>query len=147
MIKCPPNQPVTYTLSINLNRIRNPFANLGLVGVSELFLMSYEISDDMTALNELMSALSALMVKGMSCKIAYAPAHYQVSQDLSDAVELNDETGNVASIGGFTNPFDMIDITILDSHDELIGEGTISMEPFEFTQSMEEIITETILLH
>jgi ATP-dependent Lon protease len=67
------------------------------------------------------------------------------SKNLSDVVEHSDD-GDVASIGGFSNPFEMIAISVVDKNDDLVADASILMKEFAFVQTMDEIISDTIKL-
>lgn len=147
MIKCPPNQPVMYGFTADYSKIDSPFNTLELVGINEVTFTSEEMGDDISAYNELVTLIVQIAPENAKTKIAYSPAHYLVGQDLSKIVQHNEETGNVESIGGFKNPFEMINIGLYDSKDNQIGEGSVIMSKFEFLQTMEEMISDTIYLN
>lgn len=147
MIKCPPNQPVMYGFTTDYSKIDSPFKTLELVGINEVTFTSEEMGDDISAYKELVTLITQIAPENAKTKIAYSPAHYLVGQDLSSIVQYNEETGNVESIGGFKNPFEMINIGLYDSKDNQIGEGSVIMSKFEFFQSMDEMISDTIYLN
>ena len=143
MLKTPPNQPVRFTLasSREFSSLQEKF---GLRDIMETFIISTDIDTEMTALKNLSPILRELG-DDVKLKIAYSPVHYNVSKNLSDVVEHSDD-GDVASIGGFSNPFEMIAISVVDKNDDLVADASILMKEFAFVQTMDEIISDTIKL-
>ena len=122
MLKTPPNQPVRFTLasSREFTSLQEKF---GLRDIMETFIVSTDIDTEMTALKNLSPILRELG-DDVKLKIAYSPVHYNVSKNLSDVVEHSDD-GDVASIGGFSNPFEMIAISVFANSTALFKQYTL----------------------
>jgi hypothetical protein len=148
MLITPPEQPVVYIVEMDCNNKQAEKLIPGnlLHGIDMVSLVSHELSDDIFALKSACAILNSIISDKTGLKIAYAPTHYAPSADLAEHV-IRSEDGTVESIGGFTDPFEMVNIVLLNNHNEQIGEARIRMVDFEMVQTVDEIINHKILVH
>lgn len=147
MFKTPIGATVRYDCSIEVEGIEALKQKLDLLGIHDLHVISRQFASDIEAL-----AAAENFHKDLGIHEAYtfhhefAPAHYLVDRSLDDMVEYS-EDGTVESIGGFHNPFEMISIPIHNASSEQVGLTTILMDSFQISQSMTDIIHETVHVH
>lgn len=148
MLITPPEQPVVYIIEMDCDSVQAQkiIPSCSLHGIDMVSIVSHELSDDIYAMKVMCSILNDLVTERTGLKIAYAPTHYAPSADLSDHVVRSDD-GTVESIGGFMDPFEMINIVLLDSKQKQVGEARIRMVDFELTQTVEEIIKHKVAVH
>lgn len=148
MLITPPEQPVVYIIEMDCDgaQAKKIIPSCQLHGIDMVSIVSHEISNDIYAMKVMCSILNELVTEKTGLKIAYAPTHYAPSVDLTDHV-VKGEDGTVESIGGFTDPFEMINVVLLDSQQQQVGEARIRMVDFELVQTVEEIIKHKVTVH
>lgn len=148
MLITPPEQPVVYIIEMDCNNIQaqKVIPSCMLHGIDMISIVSHELSDDIYAMKTMCSILNDLVSEKTGLKIAYAPTHYAPAVDLTDHVVKSDD-GTVESIGGFTDPFEMINVVLMDAKQKQVGEARIRMVDFELVQTVEEIIKHTVSIH
>lgn len=148
MLITPPEQPVVYIVEMDCNNSQAEKLIPGnmLHGIDMVSLVSHELSDDIYALKSACLILNIIIANKTGLKIAYSPTHYAPAADLTDHVIRSDD-GTVESIGGFTDPFEMVNIVLLNDKNEQIGEARIRMVDFELTQTVDEIISHKVSVH
>jgi hypothetical protein len=146
MIEIPEGTRVFFMLELTSNSVDSSKLPFALHNISDVVFHSEPISNDIEAIEKIQDVVDEYCPQSVKMKLAYSPAHYGVAMDLSKQVEYDAE-GNVESIGGFRNPLELVAVLLEDKRGEPCGFGVVKVDDFEFTQTMDEIISNKITLH
>lgn len=155
MIKIPPSATYRYLVATNCTGQQVGIVSDGLVlngidsilvlGNSENFSVdAKKYKTDIWTISH-MTQIARLFHPDATYKIAYNPAHYANSMDLSTVVEYDDD-GDICDIGGFDTPNTLCEVSISDSNDEIVGECTATVS-FELEQTASEVINDKFTVH
>ena len=145
MLTVPYGTTVEYGITIKSGAIDKKTIPFKLVGIEEYFFLSEQIQDDISAKNLAQNLVLDVCGPGTTMTFNLSPAHYAPDKNLQSIAQY-DEDGNVEHIGGFSNPFVMMSF-IISKNDTEIGNGSIMCQEFTMTQTMDEILTDTIPVH